>query len=105
MFLALPKKKNISEIPGGQVHNLIKGIVIGFLISGCAGATFAWKHYGLKIASYDGKLLGVTEADDRDFKDCEHNNCVLMFTSDFYSFKQDYLDTKDKLETCEKRLL
>lgn len=87
------------------MHNFYKGIILGVFISGCGGASFnfAWKHYGLKVASYDGKLLGVTEADDKDFKTCENNNCVLMYTADFFAFKQDYLSCKDKLIACEKK--
>lgn len=85
------------------MRSFIKGLVLGFLISGCAGATFAWKYYGLQMASYDGKLLDVTPEGDKDLKECQNYNCVAMFTSDFYSFKQDYVDCKDKLIACEKK--
>lgn len=86
------------------MKNLITGIVIGFLIVGCGGLAFSYHWYGLSIASYDGKLLGVTIADDKDFKTCENNNCVVMYSSDFFALKQDYMDTKQQLSECQRSI-
>lgn len=86
---------------------LFLGLVLGFLLAGCVGATFAWRYYGLQIASYEGKLLEVNPANDADFKICapdenDKGKCVLMVASDFYAMKQDYFDVQNKLIACEK---
>lgn len=84
----------------------IYGIVLGFLLAGCVGATFAWQYYSLSIASYDGKLLAVEPANDKDFTICAPDSnvkgkCILMLAADFYALKQDYLDVQNKLIACE----
>jgi len=85
--------------------NLIKGIIIGFLLCafGCAGAVvFPYKFYNIQVASYIGKLLGPTPADDLDFSKCAENECVLMLRPEFDAMETDYKTTKSDLITCQK---
>jgi hypothetical protein len=89
----------------GQVNSLFKGIIVGFLLAGCAAATFSYHYYGMKVASYDGKLLGLNPVDDKDFSTCKDNNCVVMLTDDFFALKQDYLDLQTKLISCQKGIV
>lgn len=87
-----------------------KGFILGFVsalvLAGCAG--FSYRYYGLAEVDYEhGTLLGPKEKDDLPFSKCGPNGeskhpCVVMFTKDFMSFKQDYEDTKQKLVACEK---
>lgn len=83
------------------------GLILGLLILfACAG--FPFHYYGLSGVSYEnGTLLGPETKDDRPFKDCSPNTasqypCVVMFTKDFFAFKQDYEDVKMRLQKCEK---
>lgn len=87
------------------MNNLFKGIIIGFLLAGCAAASFSYKYYGMQIASYDGKLLGVKPEDDKDFTICKDNQCVVMLTNDFFALKQDYMDLQNKLIACQKEII
>jgi hypothetical protein len=88
-----------------------RDFVIGFIsclfLVGCAG--FSYHYYGLSDVSYDhGILLGPKPKDDLPFSKCaptetSKNPCVVMFATDFFQFKQDYLDTQQKLIDCEKK--
>lgn len=78
-----------------------------FFALACSGMTF--KYYGLSEVVYEhGKLLGPKESDDVPFSRCApnaqtKNPCVVLFTNDFFSLKQDYEDTKMRLKECERR--
>lgn len=85
------------------IRAFLMGIVAGFFVMGCAGATFAWKYYGMQMATYDGKLLGPTPADDKDISTCQGNNCVVMYSRDFYAVKQDWLQCHTDLDACQRR--
>ncbi len=72
------------------------------LLVSCAG--FSYHYYGLDQVSYDhGVLLGPTPHDDIPFSKCSPRECVVMFAKDFFAFKQDYQDSKNKLIECEKK--
>ena len=81
------------------------GILAGLALSGCAG--FAFRYYGLDGVSYaDGVLLGPKPENDLPFSSCAPTDavkrpCVVMFAKEFFAFKADYQDTKDKLKQCE----
>lgn len=88
-------------------RSFILGVFVGFLLMGCAGATFAYNYYGLQAASYDGKLLAINQANDMDLSTCAPTptttgQCVVMLGPDFYSLKQDYLDCQNNLIACQK---
>lgn len=77
------------------------------LVAGCAA--FSYRYYGLSQVNYDhGVLLGPSEKEDLPFSQCAPNTesknpCVIMFTREFFAFKQDYEDTQQKLKDCEKK--
>lgn len=83
------------------------GFTLALLLVGCAG--FSYKYYGIQGVSYDqGTLLGPEQRDDIPFNRCmpstsNRNPCVIMFAQDFFAFKQDYNDTKLRLQACEER--
>lgn len=71
---------------------------------GCAGFTF--RYYGLAAAHYDGSLLGPSADKDVPFSKCapseaDKGPCVVMFTSEFFALKQDYLNIKAALKECQ----
>lgn len=85
----------------------ILGIVAGLLIAGCAGLSV--RYFGLEGVVYEqGKLLGPEPKYDRPFSDCQpdsqfkHGKCVIMFYSDFKTFKTDYEDCKMRLDSCQR---
>lgn len=84
------------------MKDLFCGIILGTLISGCAGAAFNYHYYGLSLASYNGTLLGPTAADDKSFSLCANNGCVVMISSDFFQLKGDFMDTQNQLIACQK---
>lgn len=89
---------------------MVRAYLFGFLwcliLVGCAG--FAYHYYGLDGVVYEhGMLLGPKPKDDLPFSKCAPNAetahpCVVMFAKDFFAFKQDYEDTKQKLKECQK---
>lgn len=83
------------------------GIVLGFLITGCAGLTFSYSYYGLEAASYDGKLLAVNPKDDKDLSFCrpdagKKGKCIVMDGPEFYALKKDKLTCEQALVDCQK---
>jgi hypothetical protein len=92
----------------GLNRSFLAGLALGILLMGCAGASFPTKYYVLDAVDYnkDGRLLGPSEIEDLSFDRCQPSvsnlhPCVVVFTSDFLALKQDYLDTKNKLISCE----
>jgi hypothetical protein len=91
-----------------MVKQFIAGFITCLLLVSCAGAGFSYRYYGLSEAVYDnGVLLGPTEKDDIPFSRCSPRDaikhpCVVMLTSDFYAFKQDYEDSETKLIDCQR---
>jgi hypothetical protein len=88
-----------------------KSFLAGFIFCliffvGCAA--FSYRYYGLADVVYEhGTLLGPKEKDDLPFSKCAPSGnlkhpCVVMFTKEFMAFKQDYLDTQQKLIDCQK---
>lgn len=74
---------------------------------GCAGMAFVYNYYGLSAASYDGKLLAVDPKNDKDLSECAPDaqikgKCIVMFSSEFYALKQDYLNVQQELSDCQK---
>jgi hypothetical protein len=91
------------------VKHFLAGIVVGFLIFGCAAATtIPWAYYGLQLAEYkNGELLAVDPKNDKDISFCQpasgqKGKCIVMDGADFYAFKQDDLQCHSDLVTCQK---
>lgn len=82
------------------------GVASALVLIGCAG--FSYHYYGLSEVSYDrGILLGPKPKDDMPFSQCaptdqNRHPCVVMFTKDFWAFRLDYDDVKQKLIDCQK---
>lgn len=82
------------------------GVAWCALVASCAGLTY--KYYGMKDVVYEhGMLLGPSDAEDLPFSKCAPNGqskhpCVVMFATEFFEFKKDYEDTKQKLKECQK---
>jgi hypothetical protein len=81
------------------------GFIVCLFLVGCVG--FTYHFYGLSEVIYDrGMLLGPNSKDDVPFSKCapsadSRHPCVVMFTKDFFAFKQDYEDTQMRLKACE----
>ncbi len=87
------------------MKNFTLGIVVGFLILGCAAATtIPWPYYGLQLAEYkNGKLLAIDPKNDKDISFCIPSNgqkgkCIAMDGADFYAFKTDDLQCHSDLK-------
>lgn len=84
------------------------GVLVGLCLAACAAATFPYKYYGLDVAN--SMLLGPTPADDLALSSClpsaiDKSPCVGMFSDAFLKLKQDYLDTKNQLISCQHQLM
>lgn len=87
------------------IKRFIPSFLLGCLVTGCAGYTFAYHYYGLYVTTYQGgKLLGPTVADDLEFSKCQNNGCVAMLTPDFYALKQDHIDCENNLSDTQAKL-
>lgn len=81
-------------------------LILGILVTGCAG--FSYRYYGLDDADYSrGTLRGPKPEQDLKFERCAPSQaskhpCVVMFATEFFRFKQDYEDTKQRLIECER---
>lgn len=89
------------------MRNMLFGVIIGFLVMGCAALTFSYPYYGLQAAHYDGKLLAVDPKNDKDLSICAPDanvkgKCLVMLSADFFALKQDFLDTKQQLSDCQR---
>ena len=85
------------------------GVIVGFLVLGCAGATtIPWPYYGLILQQYkNGHLYAVNPANDKDISFCQpasgqKGRCIVMVGEDFYAFKQDDLACHSDLVACQK---
>lgn len=87
--------------------SFLLGAVSAFLITACAGAGFAYKFYGMQLASYEnGKLLGPTEKDDLPLSVCapdasSQGKCVTMLSSEFFRLKTDFMMLEQQLQDCQ----
>lgn len=87
--------------------SFLLGAVSAFLITACAGVGFAYKFYGLQLASYkDGKLLGPTPSDDLPISECEpdaasQGKCVCMISPEFFRLKTDHMVCEQQLQDCQ----
>lgn len=82
------------------------GLFIGSILFGCAGVTFPYKYYDPEFVSYQGTLLGPTEADDIDGSVCapspsSKHPCVIMKASDFFAMKLEFQDMQNRLNYCQ----
>jgi hypothetical protein len=90
---------------------MVLGFLVAFGVIACAGIGFPYKYYGLSAASYNaGKLLGPIASQDIDLIDCQPTKddaspCIVMFTKEFLPMKQDYLQTKNALIACQRKIL
>lgn len=86
-----------------------KDFILGFmccaLLFGCA--SFAYTTYGLDGVNYsNGKLLAAKPEGDKAFMECAptaaiKHPCVVLFATEWFRLKQDFIDTQNKLKTCE----
>lgn len=89
-----------------MVKNGISVLMLLAVLIGCAA--FNYRYYGLGQVVYEhGMLLGPKPKDDLPFSQCAPNAttqhpCVVLFTKDFFAFKQDYEDLQIRLSDCEK---
>ena len=100
--------RRLADRHGVDVRHFILGLLCGVSLLGCAG--FTYRHYGLDLPSYDGRLLGPTEAQDKPFISCQPDagnkgKCVVMFADEFFRMRQDYLETKRLLKECQSKSL
>ena len=85
---------------------MVRAILAVLLISGCS-TPFPIRYYGFGDVDFGkGKLLGPTPQDDLPFSECAPNAssqhpCVMMFSKDFFQFKQEIEDAHIKLNACE----
>ena len=98
----------------GYLKVLIFGLVIGFLLDGCATpAGFIYKYYGMDAVSYDGNLLGPKPVNDLSLKLCEpipptathpgkSGQCVVMLRDEFFKMKGDFLILEKNLIACQQ---
>ena len=79
-------------------------ILLLFLVS-CA--SFSYRFYFLRAASYDGKVIADKPENDIPFSRCQpsekdQNPCVVMFREEFYRMKGDFQDMRLRLDACER---
>jgi len=87
--------------------NFVLGFLAALILASCAG--FSYRYYGMDQVIFDhGVLLGPSPNDDLPFSKCApsggENLCVVMFAEEFFAFKREYLDLRDRLEACEKKI-
>ncbi len=97
------KKTTVVALNGGRFY---LGVLMGALLVGCAGAAFPFKFYYLDLNTFDGILTADKPADDLNVSVCKldqagDHTCVVMIKSEFQALYLDYLDVKNKLNTCE----
>lgn len=97
-----------------RVKYLMFGLVLGFLMDGCATpAGFIYKYYGLDAVSYDGSLRGPKPATDIPLEVCspvaatptlpaKPGQCVVMLREEFYRMKGDFLILEKNLVACQQ---
>lgn len=88
-----------------EVRHVVLGMLLGISLVGCAG--FSYRYYGLSASSYEGSLLGPEPKDDKPFSLCsptaqDKSPCVVLFSDEFFKLKQDLLETKERLKSCEE---
>ena len=91
------------------MKQFLAGIVVGFLVLGCAAATtIPWPYYGLQLAQYkNGKLFARDPQNDKDISFCQpasgqKGRCIVMVGEDFYAFTQDDVTCHSDLISCQK---
>lgn len=84
------------------MRNFFFGLVVGFLVVGCAAWSFQdYRYYALHAASYDGTLSAVDPQNDTNFSICkptgtDQTECIVMLVPEFYRLKADMEDCKAK---------
>lgn len=91
------------------MRQFFAGVVVGFLVLGCAAATtIPWPYYGMQLAEYkNGRLLAVDPKNDKDIAFCQpasgqKGKCIVMDGPDFYAFKADDIQCHSDLAACQK---
>ena len=90
------------------MKNISLGIILGVLLSACAG--FSYKYYGVEMPGdcYDkGMLLGKTPNDDLPLSTCKPDDvtklkCITLQIDEFYALKADYERCVVELKACQK---
>lgn len=83
-------------------------VLSGILLVSCATPQFPFKYYKPKLYSWQGELWGPTERDDLPAVVCDEtvqkrSACVIMMADEFFLLKENYLDIREKLNTCERK--
>lgn len=79
-----------------------------FFLALAACTSSADLYYGLEVPKdVRGTLLGATEEDDVPLTECyarpgKKSPCVVMFSSEFFKLRRDYLEMKERLKACER---
>jgi hypothetical protein len=90
------------------MKNLILGLIIGIIVTACAGLPkFNYKYYALDAADYKGTLVGAKPKDDLDFSECKPTEkdkqpCVVMKREVFFQLKGDHIQGMDELIQCQR---
>lgn len=87
---------------GPRGVSFVIGVSLATLLWGCVSAIFPYKYYGIQMATWDGRLLGKTPADDLDLKMCMPTNgnlapCSIIFNSDLQRLIVDYKDKENQI--------
>jgi hypothetical protein len=89
--------------------HFIAGLGLGLLLAACAGASFPYHYYGIDLS--DSLLKGPTTQDDLSLSaTCmptsgDASPCTGILTSEFLALKQDYINTKNELNSCQQKLV
>jgi hypothetical protein len=78
----------------------------GLLLSSCA-TTYPFQWYGLKAASYEGKLQGKTPEEDLPLSACQEDpqrpgKCVVYLVDEHARLQSKYFELEESLKACEE---
>lgn len=90
------------------MRKLIVPLGISLLLSGCAGAVFPYKYYGLNAENYSGALYGPTVREDLNLMTCapddvSRGKCIVILKDEFYRLKNDFLTMRFQLKELQKQ--
>lgn len=87
-----------------KLRSFAAGLLLGLLPLGCAGV--GYRYYGLDAKSYEGTLLGPAPKYDLPFASCAptasvKSPCVVILQDEFFKMKQELLQLRQDLQTCQ----
>jgi hypothetical protein len=95
----------MEDLRGVKIFSL--GLLFGVVLVGCVSAKFPYNFYYLDLKSYDGTLTGDKPVDDLPASTCaigpdKEHGCVVMLKASFETMYEDYIQTKNDLNACQK---